>query len=168
MSAPDYVPVNLSDKARTSLPMPPSRRWTATRPADLDRGQPSGAMLGTQGPDQGYALRLAQLFVDRLQLVKGESNNDAMAGCLPIAGRRAALFGRAPVIHDLELAFGIWGFLGDAPTDLADYRRERFFGAAHDYWRQREIASQIPESTLRLTPATAMSRLSNWRELVGA
>lgn len=168
MSAPDYVPVIHSDKARTSLAMPPSRRWTATRPADLDRGQPSGPMLGTQGPDQGYALRLAQLFVDRLHLAPGENKGDVMAACLPIAGRRASLFGRAPVIHDLELAFGIWGTLGDAPADLIDYRRERFFGAAHDYWRQREIANQVPEATLRLTPATAGSRLGNWRELVGA
>jgi hypothetical protein len=169
MSAPDYVPVILSDKARTSLPMPPSRRWTATRPADLDRGQPTGPMLGAQGPDQGYALRLAQLFVDRLRLADGESKGDAMAGSVPIAGRRASLFGRAPVIHDLELAFAIWGYLAEAPpTDLVDYRKERFFGAGHDYWRQREIANQIPEATLRLTPATAISRLGNWRELVGA
>jgi hypothetical protein len=125
-------------------------------------------MLGTQGPDQGYALRLAQFFVDRLHLASGENKGDVMAACLPIAGRRASLFGRAPVIHDLELAFGIWGTLADAPADLLDYRRERFFGAAHDYWRQREIADQVPEATLRLTPATAVSRLGNWRELLGA
>lgn len=168
MSAPDYVPVILADKARTSLPMPPSRRWTATRPADLDRGQPSGPMLGSQGPDQGYALRLAQLFVDRLKLAEGENKADVMAGCVAIAIRRASLFGRAPVIHDLELAFGIWGFLGDAPADLNAYRREWFFGAGHDYWSRREIANQIPEATLRLTPAQAKAKLGNWRELLGA
>ncbi|HUQ62775.1 MAG TPA: hypothetical protein VM121_03360 [Acidimicrobiales bacterium] len=168
MSAPDYVPVILSDKARTSLPLPPSRRWTATRPADLDRGQPSGPMLGSQGPDQGYALRLAQFFVDRLQLVEGEKKGDVMAGCVPIAGRRASLFGRAPVIHDLELAFGMWGYLNDAPSDLIAYRKSFFFGAGHDYWRQREIATQIPEATLRLTPAQAASTLASWRELLGA
>ncbi len=125
-------------------------------------------MLGNQGPDQGYALRLAQFFVDRLHLGEGESKGDAMAGCLAVAGRRSSLFGRAPVVHDLELAFGIWGYLGDAPADLMEYRRERFFGAGHDYWRQREIANQIPEATLRLTPKTAVSRLGNWRELLGA
>jgi hypothetical protein len=168
MSAPDYVPVILSDKARTSLPMPPSRRWTATRPGDLDRGQPHGSFLGSQGPDQGYALRLAQLFVDQFESVDGESKSDVMAGCLPIASRRASLFGRAPVVHDLELAFGIWGFLGDAPADLIDYRRDRFFGAGHDYWRQRELANQVPEATLRLTPLQALSELGNWRELLGA
>lgn len=168
MSAPDYVPVILSDKARTSLPMPAARRWTATRPADLDRGQPSGPLLGSQGPDQGYALRLAQLFVNRLKLAEGESKTDVMAGCIAVGIRRASLFGRAPVIHDLEVAFGIWGFLGDAPADLIDYRRERFFGAGHDYWRQREIANQVPESTLRLAPAGAMKRIGNWRDLVGA
>jgi hypothetical protein len=125
-------------------------------------------MLGSQGPDQGYALRLAQLFVDRLKLAEGEHKADVMAGCIPIAIRRASLFGRAPVIHDLELAFGIWGFLSDAPAELLAYRREWFFGAGHDYWRQREIANEIPEATLRLTPTEAMSRLGNWRELLGA
>lgn len=168
MSAPDYVPVGLADKVRTKLAIPPSRRWTATRPADLDHGQPHGDTLGSQGPDQGYALRLAQLFVDRLKLAEREHKTDAMAGCIPIANRRASLFGRAPVIHDLELAFGIWGFLGDPPADLVAYRREWFFGAGHDYWRQREIANQVPEATLRLTPVAAKGQLANWRGLVGA
>jgi hypothetical protein len=125
-------------------------------------------MLGSQGPDQGYALRLAQLFVDRLVLVEGENQGDVMSGCLPVAGRRASIFGRAPVIHDLELAFGIWGFLNESSADLVDYRKGRFFGAGHDYWRQREIANQIPEATLRMTPAQAVSGLGNWRELLGA
>src|SRR5206468_5053614 len=105
------------------------------------------------------ALRLAQLFVDRLTLADGERKADVMAGCIPIANRRASLFGRAPVIHDIELAFEIWGFLRQAPVDLVAYRREWFFGASHDYWRQRDIANEVPEATLRLTAAEARSKL---------
>ena len=39
-----------------------------------------------------------------------------MAGCVPIAMKRAALYGRAPMIYDLELAFTLWGYLGARPT----------------------------------------------------
>jgi hypothetical protein len=169
MAAPDYVPVTITEKPRTSLPIPPPRRWTATRPADLDAEQPSGPRMGKQGPDQGYGLRLAQRFKDRLRLTPGDDVHDAMAACVAIALRRASVFGRAPVIHDLELAFGVWGFLTDSPpADLVDYREQRLFGAGHDYWRQREIADQVPESTLRLAPADATARLVGWRELLGA
>ena len=66
--------------------------------------------------------------------------------------RRAARFGRAPVIHDLTLAFTLWGFLGGAPADLVAAREPLFRAASHHYQVQRTIADCVPESTLRLTP----------------
>ena len=36
----------------------------ADRPGDLGGPQPTGARLGAQGPDQGYALTLVTLFDD--------------------------------------------------------------------------------------------------------
>ena len=30
---------------------------------------------------------------------------------------RASLYGRAPVIHDLEFAYGLWGYLDPPPAD---------------------------------------------------
>lgn len=167
MAAPEYVPVSLPDKPRQTLGMPPSRRWMAKRPADLAGGQPTGRHFGKQGPDQGYALVLARRFEDRLRVAEAEDPDDAVAGCLGVALRRASLFGRAPVIHDLELAYRLWGFLGEAPADLVAYRKPLFAGAAHHYWDQREIVDLVPESTLRLTPAEVGQRLSNWRELLG-
>ena len=167
MAAPDYVPVPLAEQPRRSLALPPSRRWAADRPADLVGGQPSGPRFGSPGPDQGYALNLAARFGERVQVTKGEHVDDALAGAAAVALRRASMFGRAPVFHDLELALQLWGFLGEAPDDLVEYRRRHFPGAAHHYWDQRDIADLVPEATLRMTPAQVKTRMGDWRTLLG-
>lgn len=168
MAAPDHVPVPLADRARQGEVLPPARRWTATRPADLQGRQPTGHLLGNPGPDQGYGLALAQKFAGRLHLAPGETEADALAGCTAVALRRASMFGRAPLIYDFDLAFSVWGLLGDAPEDLVAFRKPLFAGASHHYAHQREIADQVPEATLRLTAAAVGARLSDWRTLLGA
>ena len=167
MAAPDYVPVNAADRVRPVEQLPPARSWAAVRPGEIDGLRPpEGDRFGAPGPDQGYALKLARRLSDRLRLTKGEHAEDAVAGCLGVALKRAALFGRAPVIYDLELAYTLFGFLGDAPDDLVAFRAELFAGASHHYWDQRDIADLVPEDTLRLTPAQVSERLSSWAELV--
>jgi hypothetical protein len=166
MAAPDYVPVPLSEQPRESLRLPPPRRWMADRPADLQRGQPVGPKLGRPGPDQGYLLKLADLFTDRVEVAEGEHAEDAIAGCAAVALRRAALFGRAPVALDLEMALRLWGFLGGAPDDLVQFRHRLFAGAAHHYWDQRTVTDLVPDEALRLTPAQVAERLSDWRQLL--
>ncbi|MDQ4098264.1 MAG: hypothetical protein M3144_10400 [Actinomycetota bacterium] len=166
VAAPDYVPVTYANQPRKSLALPPGRRWKAERPGDLLRGQPKGPGLGAPGPDQGYALALVDRFHDDLRLAEGEHGEDAIAGCVAVALRRASLYGRAPVVHDLELAFGAFGYLDEAPADLVEWRRSRFLGAAHDYWIQRAVADGMPETTLRMTPADIRSRLGEWRTLL--
>jgi hypothetical protein len=166
MAAPDYVPTPLSEQPRESLRLPPPRPWMADRPADLQRGQPVGPKLGRPGPDQGYLLKLTEDFEDRVEVAEGEQAEDAIAGCAAVAMRRAALFGRAPVAHDLELALRLWGFLGGAPDDLVEFRRRLFGGAAHHYWDQRAVTDLVPDETLKLTPAKVADRLSDWRQLL--
>ncbi len=168
MAAPDYVPLTYANQPRKSLAIPPSRRWKAERPADLQRGQPYGPSLGAPGPDQGYALSLASRFEKHLRLAEGEHGEDAVAGGVAVALRRASLFGRAPVIHDLELAFGVFGFLDDAPADLVEWRAPHFRGAGHQYWVQRAVADLVPEATLRMKPADVRSGLGEWRRFLGA
>jgi hypothetical protein len=153
--------------------------WEPHRPGE-SRPVPhpqSLAGLGIPGPDQGYALELATRFEDCLGLEPDERAEDVLAGAVAIAMRRAALFGRAPVLGDIELALSIFKYLiGDegtwASADLVVWRREHFAGAAHDYWRRRSLADLIPEATLRLKPAAALERLESepgrWRETVGA
>lgn len=169
MAAPEYVPTGLGQQPRRGLSLPAARPWTADRPADLGPAQPTGAALGNPGPDQGYALKLVRHFSERLVLAEGEHAEDAVIGCLGVALRRASLFGRAPVIHDLDIAFTLWGFLGDAPAELVELRRPLFQALEHHYEDQRAIANQVPEATLRLTAAQVKARWpGEWRQLLGA
>lgn len=168
MAAPDYVPVAQPDRPRRSLSTPGHGGWTATRPGDLTGRQPSGPYFGNQGPDQGYGLVLAERFADRLVLTEGEDAHDVIAGCLGVGLHRASLFGRAPVIFDFELAYGVWGYLDPPPAALVEFRKPLFAGAAHHYWDQRRIVDQVPGPTLRLAPAQARRRLAEWRTLLAA
>ena len=168
MAAPEYVPNNLAQQPRTGLALPPAGAWLADRPGELGPDQPTGPGFGKPGPDQGYALALARRFRDRLVLTEHESVEDAEAGCVGVGLNRASLFGRAPVIHDLDIAFTLWGFLGQAPDELGAFRRPLFEGAAHHYSDQRAIVDQVPDSTLRLLPAEVKARYpAEWRALLG-
>jgi hypothetical protein len=166
MAAPDYVPVQLADRPRQDEAPKPSDSWHADRPADLGPAQPVGPKLGRPGPDQGYALSLARRFDDQIYVFEGESKEDAVAGCVAVAMQRAARFGRAPVIHDLEFAFRLFGFIGSAPPDLVVFRRKLFEGARHHYWEQRAIVDLVRDDTFRLTPAQVRDELNDWRSLL--
>lgn len=169
MTQPDYVPIAPADRIRPVGRLPAPEPWRSDRAGDLSgRRQPSGAQLGTQGPDQGYALGLAERLAGRLELTEGEVAGDAVAGCLGVALRRAALFDRAPVIFDCEAAFVVWGFLGGAPSELVAFRRPLFQAAAHHYWARRELAARVSVEALRLTPAQLRERLVDWRTLLDA
>ncbi|HVF76279.1 MAG TPA: hypothetical protein VM938_14675 [Acidimicrobiales bacterium] len=167
MAQPDYVPLSTADKVRAPERLPVPEAWRPDRPAELKgNSRPTGSKIGTPGPDQGYALKLARHFEGKLTLAPDEHEADASAGCVCVAMKRAALFGRAPVVYDLELAFTLWGYLGDAPADLVAFRTPLFQAASHHYWDQRGIVDRVPEETLRLTPAQVRERMSSWRELV--
>ncbi|MCB0982308.1 MAG: hypothetical protein H6513_01715 [Acidimicrobiaceae bacterium] len=172
MAAPKSAPAPVLDDARaySSPPVAPAA-WMPNRKAELTGFQPSGPQLGYQGPDQGFALKIAAGFRDRLQLAPGEDADDAIRGCLGIALRRASLFSRAPVVHDLTIAFTIWGYLdANAPEDLVDDRWPRFRGVAnaHHYTEARALADMVPEATLRMTPeAVKTAYPGRWRELTG-
>ena len=168
MAAPEFVPTTKDQQPRRGLGLPPARAWTATRPGEAHIDLPTGPSFGHPGPDQGFALKLAARFADRLVLAH-EHGADVVAGCLGIGLHRASLFGRAPVIHDLDIAFRVWGFLGDAPAELVALRHPLFEAASHHYWDQRAIVDHVPESTLRLTHQEVASRFpADWRILVGA
>ena len=171
MAAPEYVPIDPVADPR-SYRSPPRRpeSWLTDRPAEVGgAGQPRGELLGNQGPDQGYALRLVRLFEGKLHLQEGEDEHDAIAGCVGVALKRASLFGRAPVVHDLTVAFTTWGFLDDEPDpELVGLRRDLFEGAGHPhhYALRQAIVDTAPESTLRLLPDQAADAYaSDWRAL---
>ena len=171
VAAPSYVPATA--KAPSIYRSPPRRGdpWVADRPGEVVGGESSaGPGLGNQGPDQGYALNLAERFAGRLTLAPGEREDDALAGCVAVALRRASMFGRAPVMHDLRVALELFGFLDDADAELVAWRRTRFAGAAghHGYHLKVRLADQVPAESLRLTPASAATaRAADWRTPLG-
>jgi hypothetical protein len=137
------------------------------RPAELKTEQPVGPQLGRPGPDLGYALRLVRQFDDRLQIAAPLSRDDVVTGCIGVAMARAAVFGRAPVVHDLDIAFRVWGFLGEAPAELVEARTPLFESVSHHYNDQRAIVDRVPTSTLRLSHGEVASRFpAGWRDLL--
>ena len=168
VAAPDFVPTQPTDKVRTySSPPSRNRSWMAQRPGDLTGEQPSGERFGTPGPDQGYSLKLAKLFDDRLKV--GDLNKaDVVAGCVAVANKRSALYGRAPVVHDLTAAFTIWGFLDESPDPELVELRERLFpqvASSHHYPERREIVDLVPADALRRPHAEIVTDYqTGWRQ----
>jgi hypothetical protein len=83
------------------------------------------------------------------------------------------MFSRAPVVHDLTIAFTVWGYLDpNPPTELVALRQRMFDGIAHgphSYDDRRAIADQVPDTTLRMTPQQVQAAYpGRWRDLVGA
>jgi hypothetical protein len=170
VAAPEYVPQPAVRSVR-SYESPPRRPepWLADRPGEITDGQPRGERFGSPGPDQGYVYVLARRFEGQLNLADGEHEQDALVGCIAVALKRASLFGRAPVLHDLRLALTVWGFLGEAPPELVELRRPLFeeVANAHHYPEQRAIADAVPEETLRMAPpAVAEAHRRDWRSLL--
>jgi hypothetical protein len=174
MAAPRFSPVPPIDRPRSyESPDHVPASWTPDRPGEIEGFQPEGRQLGAQGPDQGFALRIASQLRPKLQLQSGENADDVIQGCLGVALRRASIFSRAPVVHDLTIAFTIWGFYDpNPPAELVELRMPLFEGlrhVAHHYTEGRVVADMPPESTLRMTPAqVADAYPADWRALVGA
>lgn len=173
MAAPEFVPTKPTDRPR-SYGSPPryDDAWNADRPGELvgQGGQPDtdAGRVGAPGPDQGYVLKLVPLLRDELHLADREHLGDVERGCVAIALKRASLYGRAPVVHDLRVAYTLWGFLdADAPAELVTERRTRFEGVrltAHHYPELRALADSVPAAILRRTPAqVAEAYAADWR-----
>lgn len=168
MTQPDHVPIQAPDRVRPSERLATPGSWAPDRPADLlDQRPPAGRRMGLTAPDGGYGLKLAKRFEDRLVLAAAESAHDAVAGCFACGVRRAASFGRAPVIYDMEWAYGLWGYLGGAHGDLVAWRTGLFRGASHHYTDQRDIVDAVADATLRRSPADVREAAGGpaWAEL---
>ncbi|MCP4434084.1 MAG: hypothetical protein GY812_01105 [Actinomycetia bacterium] len=152
MGAPEYVPV---DRTRTlrSYSSPPRRpgSWKADRPGEVVGRQPEGERLGTPGPDQGYAITLANRLSGGLKLTDGEHEADVLAGGAAIAMKRSGLFGRGPMLADVEAALTPWGYFdAAAPDDLVAVRRSMFeeIHHAHHYVARRALVDSVPGELL--------------------
>lgn len=173
MAAPEHVPTKPDQDVHT-YGSPPRRpdSWRADRPADFadDHRQPVGDLLGSPGPDQGYALRLARVLEPELQLAEGEHAKDALAGIVAVGLKRASILGRAPVIHDLRIAATIFGFLDPSPDpDLVGIRHRLLEEVSHfhHYMELRRVVDMVPVEVLRQSPQQVTEAYGRgWRALV--
>jgi hypothetical protein len=169
MPTDPYVPSEIGDRPRQQqnlppgLATPPARDWRADRPGDLTSAPGDGALMGRPGPNVGYAYTLAARARARLRLSVHEHAEDVIAVLAEIAGKRAALFGRAPVIGDIDVAVELLGFDGTADEAFVELRARLLHDAAHDYTRRRELVDAVPEELLRLRGTALAERVAEWR-----
>jgi hypothetical protein len=173
MAAPDYVPTKAAQRPRTYA-SPPRRPdgWRADRPGDLIGRQPSGERLGSQGPDQGYLLTLAERVRDQLKLHGPESADDALVGASAVGLKRASLFGRAPMMHDLTVGLTVWGFLDDNPAKaLLELRHVMFeeCRSPHHYGKLRAIADAVSAEVLHQPHQAILDQYhDSWDQVITA
>ena len=89
------------------------------------------------------------------------------AGATAIATKRSGLFGRAPVLFDVQVGLIVWGFLDDTvDSGLAGIRPGWFdeVHLRHNYSDLRRIADSAPEDVLRLPHGEIEERhRADWR-----
>ena len=159
MAADPYVAPELDDRPRQrqnlapGVSMPAARPWVADRPGDSAfYGQPRGRLVGFPGPNIGYALHLGNRLAPRFALAPGERLEDAVGVVSELAMKRAASYGRAPVLPDLEATAHLLGYLGGCDPDDALWRARVVDTAAHNYPTRRAVCDAVDLDTLRLPP----------------
>jgi hypothetical protein len=158
MPTDPFVAPELDDRPRqeTNLApgvhLPAANTWKADRPGDLVAGQPTGDMLGRPGPNVGYAVTLAGRLRDSVQLAPHENIADALAVIAELGMKRAASYGRAPTLADVEIAATLLGYQGDVDPAFAAWRGETLHGADHEYGVRRTLVDAVPDAVLRLPP----------------
>lgn len=168
MSAPEYVPTPTNATKHYTSPPQRAGSWSAGRPGEVVDADPSVvSSLGAPGPDQGYALSLTTVFDNKVRLKSGEHRSDVDAGCVAVALKRASLFGRAPVVHDLRIAYTLFGYLDeDVPEELLEARKELFREVHYSfhYFERRAIADSVPDEVLLQTPdQVASTYVRDWQ-----
>jgi hypothetical protein len=165
MAQPEYVPLVSTDRVRPASRLSTPGHWLQERPAELSTlRQPTGPGLGAPGPDLGFGLKLAERVAKRAVLGQGERLADVVSGGFATGTRRSSHFHRAPVIHDMEWAFTLWGFMPGAPAGLAAFRRPLFAGVEHDYDKRRALVDMVPDELIRLRPDEVADRLGHWED----
>jgi hypothetical protein len=157
MTQPTFVPISEADQVRPARHLHVPGAWTATRAAEFAGPVAArGPRVGSPGPDSGFAMRLAHRFEHDLKLGEGEAAHDALYGVALIAAKRAARFGRAPSIYDVQFALSYWSFLAEVPAAQQAIRRPIFSAVSHDYVAQRALVDAIPEETFGLQPSDVL------------
>jgi hypothetical protein len=134
------------------VPLPAAAGWRADRPGDLGAGQPIGSRLGRPGPNVGYAVTLAGRLSDKVAMAPHEHLADALSVIAELGMKRAASYGRAPTMADVEIASSLLGYQGEVDDAFAHWRTGVVHGADHEYDVRRAVVDAVPDAVLRLPP----------------
>lgn len=167
MAAPEFVPSTGSSAKHYVAPHRQLGNWSADRPGEVTGPSAGGKALGAQGPGQGFVYKLFSVFDAEMHLAEGEHRSDVDEGCSGVALKRASLFHRSPVVHDLRIAYDLFGFLGEAPADLVAARKPLFSEVHHSfhYFERRAIVDLVSDEVLLQSPDQVASRVAkDWRD----
>lgn len=149
MAINPFRTVGVTRPKRVGSEVPATKPWVAERPGELLYGQPQGAMLGSQGPGQGYALTLLRAAKAWLQYGPLEKPADGDALLSALAMRRASLYGRAPTMHDIKFAAAILGMDGKGTDAQIDWRTQVGRGAHHHTDEVHHAIDGVSDDTLK-------------------
>lgn len=146
MAQQPNVGIGPADRPTQHLQPPPADSWRPDRPGDpVGASHPEGPEFGRPGPNTGYALKLVRFA----GLPEGPRADELEAVVGTLAGARAALFGRAPVMVDVEVALALLGLGVDEDTEALARRRAAILdGAAHDHVKGWGFVASLPETAL--------------------
>lgn len=165
MAAPEYVPTPPLTRHWYKSPTRRPGSWVADRPGEIGGLQPQGERLGSPGPDQGFVDHLLDTVEDGLVAGPHEHVADLRAAVGAVALKRASLYGRAPVIHDVTAAITLLGFDKPAPSGEAGERRALLLAECHHphfYVRLREIADKVPAEALKRPISEITAAVAEW------
>ncbi|HEV2427927.1 MAG TPA: hypothetical protein VGS61_06890 [Acidimicrobiales bacterium] len=147
MSQPSFTPVPAAGEVRAVMETPTPEVGRAPKPGLLRTTHPeAGRMLGTPGPDAGFALTIAHRVVARRDFEREADRHDVELGVALVAAKRASLVGRGPIVGDVDAAMAALGLGADGPVNAAV--SARFAGLAHSYPAQRELVDSVDAAAL--------------------
>ena len=139
MTQPSFAPVPEADQVRPALRLKTPSGLAGRpggglrRPEHIRREPASGIPGPTRATRSSSATTCSQIASSSSP---GETSRGRRStACAMVASARPALFGRAPVGPDLEMALTLFGYLGGAPQDLVEWRRRCFSRSSHHYER---------------------------------
>ena len=133
MPTDPFVAPELDDRPRQEPNLAPGRaharrrrRGAPTAPATSSPASPPGTLLGRPGPE-----RRVRAHARRTGCATGRARRrtshaaDALAVIAELAMKRAASFGRAPTMTDVEIAASLLGYQGEVDADVRGVARRR-------------------------------------------
>ena len=145
MAQQPNVEIDVAERPQPTPEPAAAGTWRPERPGEAEGATvDSGGVFGHTGPNTGYALKLI-----RAAEYQGTGRDkEVEAVVAAVAGARAAHFGRAPVMGDVQIGLALLGLAGDDPEAHAVGRNRVLDGTAHEHARGSAFVASLPADVL--------------------